>query len=101
MQSLCADCLLSIIIRVGGGPVVIIGHEDQTPAMGLRQGCPEALSATLFGLFIVGLHHHLESTLSMAGIGLRGMRSPTLKPLIIYIYIGLHHRLELAVGKTQ
>ena len=46
--------------------------EGQTPAMGLRQGCP--LSATLFGLFIDGLHHHLESTLPMAGIELRGMR---------------------------
>ena len=32
--------------------------EGQTPSMGLRQGCP--LNATLFGLFIDGLHHYLE-----------------------------------------
>ena len=64
IQSLYADCLLSI--RVGGAC-----GEGQTPAMGLRRGCP--LSATLFGLFVDG-HHHLESLLPMAGIGLRGMR---------------------------
>ena len=29
------------------------------PSMGLQQGCP--LSATLFGLFIGGLHHYLET----------------------------------------
>ena len=65
IQSLYADCLLSI--RVGGAC-----GEGQTPATGLRQGCP--LRATVFGLFIDGLHHHLESTLPMAGIGLHGMR---------------------------
>ena len=65
IQSLYADCLLSI--RVGGAC-----GKSQTPAMGLRQGCP--LSATLFGLFIDSLHHHLESTVPLAGIGLCGMR---------------------------
>ena len=54
-------------IRVGGAC-----GEGQTPAMGLRQGCP--LSATLFGLFIGGLSHHLESMLPLAGIGLCGTR---------------------------
>jgi hypothetical protein len=34
--------------------------------MGLRQGCP--LSATLFGLFIDGLHHYLEAAVPTAGI---------------------------------
>ena len=34
--------------------------------MGLQQGCP--LSATLFGLFIDGLHHSLEAAVPTAGL---------------------------------
>ncbi|DBA78899.1 TPA: hypothetical protein ACH3X1_008781 [Trebouxia sp. C0004] len=40
--------------------------EGTTPSIGLRQGCP--LSATLFGLFIDGLHHYLETMAPAAGI---------------------------------
>ena len=65
IQSLYTDCLLSM--RVGGKC-----GQAQTPAMGLRQGCP--LSATLFGLFIDGLHHHLEAAVPAAGVALRGLR---------------------------
>ena len=43
-----------------------------TPSMGLRQGCP--LSATLFGLFIDGLHHYLEIVAPAAGIQIQHMR---------------------------
>ena len=52
VQSLYDNCLLSM--RVSG-----YTGEGKTPSMGLRQGCP--LSATLFGLFIDGLHHYLET----------------------------------------
>ena len=71
-QSLYSDCLLSMRIAGTCG-------EAQSPAMGLRQVCP--LSATLFGLFIDGLHHHLESCVPSAGIELRGMR---LRELQVY-----------------
>ena len=91
-------------------------EEIQTPDMGLRQGCP--LSATLFGLFIDSLHHHLNSALPTAGIGLRGMRlrelvyaddicllamSPAeLQALIdaLAIYFGTLH-MEISVAKTK
>ncbi len=46
--------------------------EGRTPSMGLRQGCP--LSATLFGLFIDGLHHYLETMAPAAGIQIQHMR---------------------------
>ncbi len=59
IQSLYDGCLLSM--RVNG----VVG-EAQTPFMGLQQGCP--LSATLFGLFIDGLHHFLETAAPGAGI---------------------------------
>ena len=61
IRSLYADCLLSM--RLGG-----MHGQGQTPAMGLGQGWP--LSATLFGLFTKGLHHHLESVVPDAGIAL-------------------------------
>ena len=40
---------------------------SHTPSMGLRQGCP--LSATLFGLFIDGLHHYLGTAINMHSYG--------------------------------
>ncbi len=46
--------------------------EGRTPSMGLRQGCP--LSATLFGLFVDGLHHYLETMAPAAGIQIQHMR---------------------------
>ncbi|KAA6426490.1 MAG: hypothetical protein FRX49_03600 [Trebouxia sp. A1-2] len=40
--------------------------------MGLRHGCP--LSATLYGLFIDGLHHYLETVVPAAGFQIQHMR---------------------------
>ena len=40
--------------------------------MGLRQGCP--VSATLFGLFLDGLHHFLKTAIPTAGILMLKMR---------------------------
>ncbi|KAA6418764.1 MAG: reverse transcriptase, partial [Trebouxia sp. A1-2] len=65
VQSLYDNCLLSM--RVSG-----FTGEGKTPSMGLRQGCP--LSATLFGLFIDGLHHYLETVVPAAGIQIQHMR---------------------------
>ena len=65
VQSLYDSCLLSM--RVSG-----FTGEGRTPSIGLRQGCP--LSATLFGLFIDGLHHYLETTAPAAGIQIQHMR---------------------------
>lgn len=48
MQSLYDSCLLSMRVNGRAG-------DTQTPSMGLRKGC--FLSATLFSLFIDGLHH--------------------------------------------
>jgi len=47
------------------------GH-SQSPSVGLRQGCP--LSATLFGIFIDGLHHHLQTTAPAAGVQVRHLK---------------------------
>ena len=67
IQSLYDGSLLSM--RVGGqcGP-------SQSPSIGLRQGCP--LSATLFGTFIDGLHHHSHTTAPgpAAGVQIRHLR---------------------------
>ena len=65
IQSLYDGCLLSM--RVNG-----VTGDSQTSSMGLRQGCP--LSATLFGLFIDGLHHYLETAVPTAGIQIVQMR---------------------------
>ena len=59
IQSLYDGCLLSM--RVSGAC-----GSQHSPSIGLRQGCP--LSATLFGIFIDGLHHHLQTTCPDAGI---------------------------------
>ncbi len=65
VQSLYQGSLLSM--RVNGQ----CGH-SQSPSIGLRQGCP--LSATLFGIFIDGLHHHLQTTAPAAGVQIRHLR---------------------------
>jgi len=65
LQSMYDGCLLSM--RVGG--TCGCSH---SPSIGLRQGCP--LSATLFGIFIDGLHHHLQSACPAAGIQIRSLR---------------------------
>ena len=65
VQSLYDGSLLSM--RVNGQ----CGH-SQSPSIGLRQGCP--LSATLFGIFIDGLHHHLQTTAPAAGVQIRHLR---------------------------
>ena len=53
------DC--SLAMKINGF------HGDMhNPSVGLRQGCP--LSATLFGLFLDGLHHHLQVSVPDAGI---------------------------------
>ena len=65
VQSLYDNCLL--YMRVSG-----YTGEGKTPSMGLRQGCP--LSATLFGLFIDGLHHYLETVAHAAGIQIKHIR---------------------------
>ena len=65
IQSLYDGCLLSM--RVDG-----VTGESQALSMGLRQGCP--LSATLFGLFIDGLHHYSEAAVPTAGIQILQMR---------------------------
>ena len=109
IQSLYTGCLLSM--RVDG-----MRGQGQTPAMGLRQGCP--LSATLFGLFIDGLHHYLESVVPTAGIALRNMHlrelvyaddicllatSPgDLQALVdaLAAYFGMLH-MEISTAKTK
>ena len=65
IQSLYDGCLLSM--RVGGAC-----GATHNPSIGLRQGCP--LSATLFGIFIDDLHHHLQTTCPEAGVQLQAMR---------------------------
>ena len=65
IQSLYDGSLLSM--RVNGQ----CGH-SQSPSVGLRQGCP--LSATLFGIFIDGLHHHLQTTAPAAGVQVRHLK---------------------------
>ena len=65
IQSVYDGCLLSM--RVCGSCGC-----SHSPSIGLRQGCP--LSATLFGIFIDGLHHHFQSTCPIAGVQLRSLR---------------------------
>ena len=79
IQSLYDGCLLSMRVnRVTG--------DSQAPSMGLRQGCP--LSATLFGLFIDGLHHYLEAAAPMAEIQILQMRLRELDNLSLGFLIG-------------
>ncbi|KAL3147747.1 hypothetical protein ABBQ32_14172 [Trebouxia sp. C0010 RCD-2024] len=105
IQSLYDGCLLSV--RIGGQ----VG-DSQAPSMGLRQGCP--LSATLFGLFIDGLHHYLETVVPGAGIQIQHMRlrelayaddiclmasSPEQLQALIDALAALH--MEVSVHKTK
>ena len=52
----------------------VSGHYGtvQFPSVGLRQGCP--LSATLFGLFLDGLHEHMQTSVPGAGIKVQHLR---------------------------
>ena len=52
--------------------VLLLLGAAKPPSMGLRQGCP--LSATLFGLFIDGLHHYFGTAVPTAGIQILQMR---------------------------
>ena len=110
VQSLYDNCLLSMSM------VSCFNGEGSTPSMGLQQGCP--LSATLFGLFIDGLHHYLETTAPVAGIQIQHMRlrelvyaddiclmasSPEhLQPLIdaLSSYCAILH-MEISIPKTK
>ena len=65
IQSMYDGCLLSM--RVNG-----VTGDSQPPSTGLRQGCPPG--ATLFGLFIDGLDHYLETVVPTAGIQILQMR---------------------------
>ena len=64
IQSLYDGCILSM--RVGGTCGV-----SHNPSIGLRQGCP--LSATLFGILIDGLHHHLQTTCPDAWVQIQSL----------------------------
>ena len=58
---------LCVSIRINGQ----CGH-SQSSSIGLRQGSP--LSATLFGIFIDGLQHHLQTTAPAAGVQIWHLR---------------------------
>ena len=65
IQSLYTDC--SLAMKINGF------HGDmRSPSVGLRQGCP--LNATFFGLFLDGLHHHLQVSVSGADIKIQDTR---------------------------
>ncbi len=65
IQSLYTDC--SLAMKTNGF------HGDMhSPSVGLRQACP--LSATLSGLFLDGLHHHLQVSVPDAGIKIQHTR---------------------------
>ena len=65
IKSLYAECF--VVVRVAGAY-----GDSQRPSVGLKQGCP--LSATLFGLFIVGLHQHLQDDVPDAGVRMGACR---------------------------
>ena len=64
-KSLYDGCLL--LKKVGGAC-----GDSYSPSIGLRQGCP--LNATLFGIFIDGLHHHRQTSCPEAGVQLLSLR---------------------------
>ena len=64
-QSLYDGSLLSMRVNGQCG-------RNQSPSIGLRQGCP--LSAALLGIFIDGLHHHLQTMAPAAGVQIRHLR---------------------------
>ena len=68
LQSLYDGFAYAISMRAVEG----VTGDSRGPSMGLRQPCH--ISATLFGLFLDGLHHHLETAVPMAGIQVLQMR---------------------------
>ena len=89
---------------------------QHNPCNGLRQGCP--LSATLFGIFIDGLHSHLQTTCPKAGIQIRSHRltdleyaddiglaasSPLHLQALIHSLADFCHtlRMEISIAKTK
>lgn len=79
IESLYDGCILSM--RVGGACGV-----PHNPSIGLRQGCP--LSASLFGIFIDGLHHRLQSSCQDAGVEIMAVFCHTL-------------HMQVSVAKTR
>ena len=107
IQSLYDGSLLSM--RINGQ----CGH-SQSPSIGLRQGCP--LSATLFGIFIDGLHHHLQTAAPAAGVQVRHLKltdlvyaddicllasSPQHLQALIDALVAYCATLEISVTKTK
>ena len=70
VKSLHTDCLVAMGINGECG-------DSHHPSLGLKQGCP--LSATLFGLFIDGLHQYLQDAVPDAGVRVQHLRITDLK----------------------
>ena len=65
IKSVYSGCLLAMKMNNAHG-------DTQCPSIGLRQGCP--LSATVFGLFLDGLHNHLQQSVPGAGIQVQDLK---------------------------
>lgn len=64
-QSSYTDCSVAAYMKING-------CDMHSPSVGLCQGCQ--LSATLFGLFLHGLHYHLQVSAPDAGIKIQHKR---------------------------